>query len=154
MRKDSRLITLCLLSSIFILMMAVLSFAASENATGKEQEKSVEVGFPIATVMDSLDISIRQIVSASIVGDGKSVLKAIEPVNGAMDIIYSAVKSGAAKLKKNAEKQEDFNKLEKEFQGRLANIKDAAANNNWELMVRRTAGIINNCARCHQQFKP
>ena len=60
---------------------------------------------PLVTSMDSLDHSIRDIVSATIVGDGKRTLAALDPVYGTMDLVYAAIKSGTATLKKNPERQ-------------------------------------------------
>ena len=70
-----------------------------------------------------------------------------------MDLVYAAIKSGTATLKRNSEKQAEFRGLQEEFQAHLLKLRDAAKNNNWELMTDQTKGIIDNCVKCHQEFK-
>ena len=150
-REPRRVIFLLIV--ICILMVASLSYSASEEISSMPSKNEGGSNVPLITSMDSLDHSIRDIVSATIVGDGKRTLAALDPVYGTMDLVYAAIKSGTVILKRNAEKQAEFRGLQEEFQSHLQKLRDAAKNNNWELMTAQTKGIIDNCVRCHQEFK-
>ena len=56
---------------ICILMVASLSYSASEEISSMPSKNEGGNSVPLITSMDSLDHSIRDIVSAAIVGDGK-----------------------------------------------------------------------------------
>lgn len=130
-----------------------LSYAAHENVPDMEHGESVTADIPFVGAMNNLDASIKEIVSAVVVGDSTRVLVAVEAVYGIMDKVHASVRAGSVKLRKNAGKTEEFTRMEREFQGKLEKLADAAKKNNWEMMVSQTKEIIGTCARCHQQFK-
>jgi len=150
---DSRIIRIFMLAVTLVFLSAAFSYAAHEKMPDMEHGESVTADIPFVGAMDNLDASIREIVSAVVVGDGQRVLAAVEAAYGIMDRAHAAVRAGKVKLKKNAGKKEEFLRIEGEFQGKLEKLTDSAKKNNWEMMVSYTKEVVETCARCHQQFK-
>lgn len=150
---NSRIMRVLILAVTLVFILAAFTYAANGKMPDMEHGESVTADVPFVGAMDNLDASIKEIVSAVVVGDGPRVLAAVEAAYGIMDKVHAAVRAGSVKLKKNTGKKEEFLRIEGEFQGKLEKLTDAAKKNNWEMMVSHTKEVVETCARCHQQFK-
>lgn len=110
-------------------------------------------GNPLIEEMMLLDTAFREIVSAVAVNDGSRVLKALEPLHGAMEKTHAGVHEGAVRIPKNADRVQKFVKMDKQFHEDLEALASAAGKNDNRALLELTKKLLNGCVSCHQKFR-
>lgn len=104
--------------------------------------------------MRALDSVFREIVSAVALGDGGRVHQAIEGMHGRMEKTQEALHAGHVKLRKNASKVAEFERMDKEFHANLEKLAGAAHKGDSQNMTLFTKKLLDGCVSCHKQFRP
>ncbi len=108
---------------------------------------------PLITEMIILDKTFREIVSAVALGDSVRVHKALESMHGTKEKTHKGIHSGVVKIPKNADRIEEFVKLDEAFHRDLEVLAHAAHENNQKRMLSLTKKLLNSCVNCHQTFR-
>ena len=108
---------------------------------------------PLYVEMLFLDEAFRDIVSAVAIGDTDTVVKAIVPLHGLAEKTRKGLSEGTVKLRKNADRMAEFERLDKEFHKNLDTLTDAASKKNRPKMLATTKRLLDGCIRCHQTFR-
>lgn len=132
--------------------MAAISADHSHHKVSQQAETSS----PNALVeeMRALDGVFREIVSAVALGDGHKVHQALETMHGKMEKTQEALHTGHVKLRKNASKAAEFERMDKEFHANLEKLAGAAHKNDGPNMTLLTKKLLDGCVSCHKQFRP
>lgn len=104
--------------------------------------------------MRALDAVFREVVSAVAVGDGARVHGALETMHGKMEKIQEALHKGEVVLRKNADKAEEFEKMDRDFHERLSTLGRAAERGDVPSMTAVTKKLLSSCVACHEKFRP
>lgn len=108
---------------------------------------------PLIEEMIKLDGVFREVVSGVALGDGARVHKALETMHGAMEKTHEGVHAGTVKLKKNADRLEEFVRLDKSFHNDLETLAHASHENDSQKMLSLTKKLLDGCINCHQTFR-
>jgi hypothetical protein len=108
---------------------------------------------PLIEEMVRLDEVFRDVVSAVALGDGERAHKALESMHGAMEKTHEGVHAGTVRIPKNADKVEEFVRMDKEFHDKLESLAQASHKNDVKNMVLLTQQLIDECVRCHSMFR-
>ncbi|MBZ0221110.1 MAG: cytochrome c [Candidatus Methylomirabilis sp.] len=104
--------------------------------------------------MRTLDAAFREIVSAAALGDGHRVHQAIETLHGTMEKTQEALHHGKVKLRKNASKVKEFERMDHEFHADLEALAKAAHSSDMQRMGSITKKLLDGCISCHNVFRP
>ncbi|OGP94001.1 MAG: hypothetical protein A2V53_02290 [Deltaproteobacteria bacterium RBG_19FT_COMBO_56_10] len=104
--------------------------------------------------MKALDAVFREVVSAVALGDGHRVHQALESMHGRMEKTQEALHKGEVKLRKNASKMAEFEKMDKEFHANLESLAGAANKGDRQNMTVVAKKLLDGCVACHNQFRP
>jgi len=104
--------------------------------------------------MKALDAVFREVVSAVALGDGHKVHQALESMHGRMEKTQEALHKGEVKLRKNASKMAEFEKMDKEFHANLESLAGAARKGDRQNMTVVAKKLLDGCVACHNQFRP
>lgn len=104
--------------------------------------------------MRRLDTAFKEIVSAVALGDGHRVRQAIESLHGAMEKTQEALHHGEVKLRKNAAKVKEFERMDREFHADLEALANAAHRDDMQKMNGLTKKLLDGCVSCHTVFRP
>jgi hypothetical protein len=108
---------------------------------------------PLILEMRLLDNVFKEVVSAVSLSDSSGVIKALESMHGTMEKTHEGVHSGTVKIPKNADKLEEFVKMDKDFHNDLDTLAHAAHENNSKEMADLTKKLLDGCINCHQIFR-
>jgi cytochrome c556 len=154
MKKDYKIFINLLLIGTMHLPANV--FAGQDQETQHQHHhagKAQDNGNPLIEEMMLLDTAFREIVSAVAVGDGSRVLKALEPMHGAMEKTHEGVHEGAVRIPKNADRVKEFMKMDKQFHEDLESLASASGKNDKKAMLDLTKKLLDGCVSCHQGFR-
>jgi cytochrome c556 len=129
---------------------------AGQDHTAEHQQHHNEAkggGNPLIEEMMILDTAFREIVSAVAVYDGNRVRKALEPLHGTMEKTHAGVHEGAVRIPKNADRVQEFVKMDKQFHRDLESLAGAAGKNDKKAMLDLTKKLLDGCVSCHQGFR-
>ena len=143
-----------------LIIFSLPSFAESDHGTrrqeeikGHDHEKHNHGANPLIEEMVQLDAVFRDVVSAVAVGDGKRVHAALDTMHGAMEKTHEGVHHGTVKLKKNADRLNEFVKMDKDFHEKLDRLAHAAHENDQAAMLALTKDLLDRCVKCHRDFR-
>lgn len=149
--------------SILFVMLSLCSIPAilsaqddhSLHSHGPETVGAAKTAGPNSLIseMRILDGVFREVVSAVALGDGAAVHKALEAMHGTMEKTHEGVHSGAVRIPKNADRLEEFVKMDKGFHSDLEKLAHAAHMNNSKSMLDLTRKLLDGCVNCHQTFR-
>lgn len=122
-------------------------------ARGAAEKTAVESANPLIEEMISLDRVFQGVVSGVSLGDGRRVHDALHAMHGTMEKTHAGVESGTVKLQKNADKLNEFVRLDKDFHADLERLAVAAHGNDWDRMLTLTKKLMDGCVNCHRQFR-
>ncbi|MBI5970949.1 MAG: cytochrome c [Deltaproteobacteria bacterium] len=108
---------------------------------------------PLFAEMLFIDKAFRDIVSAVALGDTDTVVKAVESLHGAAEKTKAAIAEGGVKLRKNADRMKEFERLDKEFHKNLGILSEAASKKNRPKMLATAKRLLDGCIQCHQTFR-
>lgn len=149
-----RTLTGTILAAILALPLASV---AAEHSHGSHNHGAASSSTgepnPLVEEMRLLDKVYKEIVSAVILGDGGRVIGAIEFMHGAMEKTQEGVHAGHVTLPKNADKMQEFEKLDKDFHLDLETLAKAAEANDQKKMASLTHKLMDGCLTCHKQFR-
>lgn len=137
-------------AGMFFGLLCALVLAASASGG---PDKTTEKTNPLIEEMLSLDRVFREVVSGVSLGDGSRVHDALHAMHGTMEKTHEGVSSGSVKIPKNADRIEDFVRLDKDFHADLERLAVAAHGNDWEKMLSLTKTLMDGCVNCHCQFR-
>lgn len=140
---------------ICLVIAAAGAIAGNDHEAGHHGESSAakEHGNALIEEMLLLDTAFREIVSAVAVSDGGRVLKALEPMHGAMEKTHEGVHHGAVHIPKNADRVREFVNMDKLFHKDLESLATAAKKNDGKAMLTLSKKLMDGCVSCHQQFR-
>lgn len=104
--------------------------------------------------MRQLDAAFREIVSAVALGDGHRVHMAIDSLHGTMEKTQEALLHGEVKLRKNASRVKEFERMDHEFHVDLESLAKAAHSSDIQKMSGLTKKLLDGCVNCHTVFRP
>jgi cytochrome c556 len=108
---------------------------------------------PLIEEMVTLDRVFRDVVSAVALRDNEKVHKALESMHGTMEKTHEAVHAGSVVIPKNANRVEEFEKMDRKFHEKLDALASAAHRNNQREVLRITKQLLDGCVRCHEMFR-
>lgn len=108
---------------------------------------------PLIEEMMTLDGVFRDVVSAVAVSDSSRVHEALERMHGTMEKTHEGVRHGTVKLRKNADRMNDFVQQDKQFHARLEKLAEAAQRNDGDAMLSLTKDLLDRCVKCHRDFR-
>jgi len=108
---------------------------------------------PLIEEMLTLDRVFHEVVSGVALGDGARVHKALESMHGTKEKTHKGIHSGIVKIPKNAERIEEFVKLDESFHNDLETLARAAHENNQNKMLSLAKKLLDACVRCHEIFR-
>lgn len=150
------------LSILFVMLslcsMPVILPAQEDHSLHPHGTETVEAAKtagpnPLISEMRILDGVFREVVSAVALGDGAAVHKALEAMHGTREKTDEGVHSGAVRIPKNADRLEEFVKMDRGFHSDLEKLVHAAHMNNRKSMVALTKKLLDGCVNCHQTFR-
>lgn len=104
--------------------------------------------------MRQLDAAFREIVSAVALGDGHRVHEAVHSLHGTMEKTQEALHHGEVKLRKNAARAKEFERMDHEFHADLESLAKAAHSSDIQKMSGLTKKLLDGCVSCHTIFRP
>lgn len=138
----------------------ILSLPLSAVSAEQDQHKGTHAVHGEASGADALieemrklDGVFREVVSGVAVGDGHRVHSALESMHGAMEKTQEALHKGEVKLKKNADKAAEFERMDKAFHHNLEALAKAAHHNDGQKMTAFTKKLLDGCVSCHSKFR-
>lgn len=150
--KKRTFLKAAVISALFI---SVTPFtAASADHSQHKAAKSPASSGALVEEMKALDAVFREVVSAVALGDGHRVHQALETMHGKMEKTQEALHAGEVKLRKNASKAAEFEKMDKAFHADLESLATAAHKGDRQKMTAVTKKLLDGCVSCHNQFKP
>jgi cytochrome c556 len=141
-----------IISALF--MTASPLAALSADHSHHKAAGSPASGGALIEEMKALDAVFREVVSAVALGDGHRVHLALESMHGKMEKTQEALHAGEVKLRKNASKAAEFEKMDKAFHADLEKLAKAAHDNDRQKMTAFTKKLLDGCVACHNQFRP
>lgn len=152
MKKKTFLKT-AVISALFITASPLVALSA-DHSKHKAAVSPASAGGALIEEMKALDAVFREVVSAVVLGDGHRVHQALESMHGKMEKTQEALHAGEVKLRKNASKVAEFEKMDKAFHADLEKLAKAAHNNDRQKMTAFTKKLLDGCVACHNQFRP
>lgn len=150
--KKSIFLKAAVVSALFI---SVTPFAASSaDHSQHKTSKSPASSGALVEEMKALDTVFREVVSAVALGDGHRVHQALESMHGRMEKTQKALHAGEVKLRKNAAKAAEFEKMDKAFHADLESLATAAHKGDQKNMTAVTKKLLDACVSCHDRFRP
>lgn len=134
------------------LLLATATIALSAEHSHKHKHSGS--GKELIEEMRALDAAFREIVSAVAVGDGHRAAVAIEGMHGKMEKTQEALGRGEVRLRKNASRLKEFERMDKEFHEGLASLGRAAHSGDSQKMAALTKKLLDGCVSCHAVFRP
>lgn len=136
------------LASLIIGAQALSGLAIAEAA-----EKTPPAQNPLRDEMQTLNAVFQKVVTAVSLGDGAAVAGALEAMHGKEERTAEALHSGAVRPPKNADKLEEFERLDKKFHKNLDLLASAAHRNDRKGMLAMTKRLLDACVGCHSAFR-
>jgi len=143
-----------LLNAILFSALVAAPFVAGAAEHGHHAEVSGKDKNALVEEMRALDSVFREVVSAVAVGDGARVHKALESMHGKMEKTQEALHKGEVALRKNADRKEEFEKMDRDFHERLETLGRAAERGEVASMTAVTKKLLSGCVACHELFRP
>lgn len=153
MQKLSVLLVALSLGSLPAVLPAQEDHSMHHHAPKASATTQTESRNPLISEMRILDGVFREVVSAVSLGDGAAVHKALGAMHGTMEKTGEGVHSGTVRLPKNADRIEEFVKMDKDFHSDLDALAHAAHMNNSKSMLALTGKLLGGCVSCHQVFR-
>lgn len=150
--KKRTFLKAAVISALFISVTPFAAISADHNHH-KTSVPSARSG-ALVEEMKALDMVFREVVSAVALGDGHRVHQALETMHGKMQKTQKALHAGEVKLRKNASKVAEFEKMDKEFHADLEKLATAAHKGDQKNMTAVTKKLLDSCVSCHNQFRP
>jgi cytochrome c556 len=150
--KKSTFLKAAVISALFISFTPFI--ANSADHSHHKASKSPASSGALVEEMKALDAVFREVVSAVALGDGHRVHKALESMHGKMEKTQEALHAGEVKLKRNASKAAEFEKMDKDFHANLEMLAKAAHKGDRQNMTAVTKKLLDGCVACHNQFRP
>lgn len=151
MRKG-KFLKAAVISALFISFTPVVAGSA-DHKHHKAANASAGSGALIEE-MRTLDAVFKEVVSAVALGDGHRVQLALESMHGKMEKTQEAVHKGEVKLRKNASKIAEFEKMDNAFHADLEMLAKAAHKGDRQNMTAYAKKLLDGCVACHNQFRP
>src|SRR3989304_6566891 len=150
--KKRTFLNAAFISALFI---SITPFAAisADHSQHKASVHSAGSGALIEE-MKALDAVFREVVSAVALGDGHRVHQALETMHGKMENTQKALHAGEVKLRKNASKVAEFERMGKDFHANLESLATAAHKGDRQNMTAVTKKLLDGCVSCHDRFRP
>ena len=133
-------------------MLFLLSYPLPASS-GHDDHLQKKGANPLLEEMTTLDKVFRDVVSAVALRDNEKVQKALEPMHGTMEKSHEGVHAGSVIIPKNAQRVEDFEKMDRQFHEKLESLAGAARRNNQREVLRITKQLLDGCVRCHETFR-
>lgn len=153
MQKLAVLLVMLFLGSLPGILSAQDEHSLHHHAPKSAATSKTEGPNPLISEMRILDGVFREVVSAVSLGDGEAVHKALGAMHGTMEKTHEGVHSGAVRIPKNADRLEEFVKMDKDFHNNLEALAHAAHMNNRKSMADLTKKLLDGCLNCHQFFR-
>lgn len=137
-------------------MPSIISAQDSHNhstAAHPAQKPAAVTVSPLIEEMITLDKTFREVVSAVVLGNGEGVHNALHSMHGKMEKTHEGLHSGTVKISKNADRIEEFIKMDNEFHTNLEALAMAAHKNDQKEMLFLTKKALDYCVSCHQTFR-
>jgi cytochrome c556 len=136
-------------------LLGLTPVLSAEEYPGHENAKQgADAGAnPLIEEMVKLDAVFREVVSGVALDDADRVRKAVESMHGSMEKTHQGVHRGTVKITKNADRIEDFVKLDRQFHADLEKLEAAAGKNDRTAMMRLTKKLLDQCVTCHRGFR-
>jgi cytochrome c556 len=74
-------------------------------------------------------------------------------MHGAMEKTHEGVHEGAVRIPKNADRVQEFVKMDKQFHKDLESLAGAAGKNDKKAMLDLTKKLLDGCVSCHEGFR-
>jgi cytochrome c556 len=152
-KKTSIKFATFLIALSFAALPALLAAGQNVNSHSHHDKSSHSGANPLIEEMIILDNVFREVVSAVSLGDGERVHKALHHMHGTMEKTHEGVHAGTVKIPKNAQRIDEFVKMDKEFHGNLEALAHAAHKNDQKEMLSLTKKLLDGCVNCHQTFR-
>lgn len=153
--KKSTFLKAAIISALAITAAPFAAISADHSHHKASHHKdAVASSGALVEEMRALDGVFREVVSAVALGDGHRVHKALEAMHGKMEKTQEALHSGHVKLRKNADKAAEFERMDKEFHANLEKLAKAAHKSDRQNMTAVTKKLLDGCVACHNQFRP
>ncbi|MBI5588429.1 MAG: cytochrome c [Deltaproteobacteria bacterium] len=136
------------LASLIIGAQAPAGLGRTEAA-----EKDTPVRSPLRDEMHTLNAVFQKVVTAVSLGDGEAVAGALHSMHGKEERTAEALHSGAVRPPKNADKLEEFERLDRKFHRELGLLASAARGNDRQRMLTLTKRLLDGCVECHSAFR-
>lgn len=140
--------------SALLLATAPLGAGSAEHQHHKTSGGAEPAEGALVEEMRALDGVFREVVSAVALGDAHRVHMALESMHGKMEKTQEALHKGEVKLRKNAAKAAEFEKMDKEFHAGLEKLAKAAHDGRRQEMTAITKKLLDGCVSCHEKFRP
>ncbi len=146
--------TFSALLTVFLLFAAPVAAYAADDHHRQDPAPEGNPENALIEEMRKLDSAFREIVSAVALGDGHRAHLAIETLHGAMEKTQEALHHGEVRLRKNAARAEDFERMDREFHADLEALARAAHHDDIREMSGLTKKLLDGCVSCHTVFRP
>ncbi|MBI5827409.1 MAG: cytochrome c [Deltaproteobacteria bacterium] len=140
-----------LIASLASLIIGVPALAGLGRA--EAAEKDMPVQSPLKDEMQTLNAVFQKVVTAVSLGDGEAVTRALEAMHGKEERTAEALHSGAVRPPKNADKLDEFERLDRKFHKELDLLASAARKNDRQKMLTLTKRLLDGCVECHSAFR-
>lgn len=150
--KKSTFLKAAVISALFVSITPFIANSA-DHSQHKTSSSPAQSG-ALVEEMKALDAVFREVISAVALGDGNRVHQTLESMHGKMEKTQEALHSGEVKLRKNASKATEFEKMDKAFHADLESLAIAAHKGDWKNMTAVTKKLLDGCVACHNQFRP
>lgn len=141
------------MKAVIFSVLVATPFVAGAAEHGHHETTDAGPG-ALVEEMRALDAVFREVVSAVAIGDGHRVHKALETMHGKMEKTQEALHKGEVALRKNADRAEEFEKMDRDFHERLATLGRAAERGDIASMTAVTKKLLSSCVACHERFRP
>lgn len=152
--KKSAFLKAAIVSALAISVSPFVAVSADHSHHKASLHADAASGSALVEEMRALDSVFREVVSAVAIGDGHRVHQALEGMHGKMEKTQEALHAGHVKLRKNADKMAEFEKMDKEFHANLEKLAKAAHKGDRQNMTALTKKLLDGCVSCHNQFRP
>jgi len=147
-------------SKLIVAVLAALSFmafpmvpSAGHDMHSHSHGEMLSGPNPLISEMLILDHAFQQVVSAVALGEGANVEKALEMMHGTMEKTHEGVHEGTVGIPQNAQWQEKFVEMDKEFHLNLERLAEAGSSNDQGKMLSLTKTLLEGCVNCHRDFR-
>lgn len=152
--KKSTFLKTVIVSALFISFSPFAANSADHSQHKAAKNAASSGSGALVEEMKALDAVFREVVSAVALGDGHRVHQALETMHGRMEKTREALHAGEVKLRKNASKAAEFEKMDKAFHADLESLATAAHKGDQKNMTAVTKKLLDGCVSCHNQFRP